>query len=410
MRKITGIAMIVLIISMGMVFAQGSKDAAAKKPEVKELTLWHYFTGTDGSVFEEVVAAYNRDHPEVHINSQFVPREELMKQYTIGLVGKNLPDIGMVDNPDHASFSSMGLFLDISSYVSDWQDKDAFFPGPWKSCEYEGGLYGIPHNSNCLALWYNIDMFNEAGITKVPETWDELYDAAARLTKNGVYGLAISAPKNEEGTFQYLPWLLSSNGSIDELDSPESIKSMAFLTKLVQNGYMSSEVINWTQADVEKQFATERAAMMINGPWNIGTVRNDNPDLKWDLAKIPRDKTFASVLGGENFGIMADATYPDEAWDFIAYISQKDVMTDFCLRGGKFPPRKDAMNENAFWTDDPILSVFTEQMQYAMPRGPHPSWPEISLAISTAMQESFTGAKTPAAAMKDAQAAIAPIL
>jgi multiple sugar transport system substrate-binding protein len=367
-----------------------------------EIQLWHYFSGPDGPWFEKVVSDFNASQSKIKVVSQMVPREELLKQYTIGLVGGNLPDIGMVDNPEHASFAAMGLFLDISDKIKGWEGDGKFFKGPWKSCVYNGKVYGVPHNSNCLALYYNEDMLKAAGV-QPPTTWSELETAAKKLTKPGVFGLAICAIGNEEGTFQYLPWLLSSGATIEKLNSPESIKSLTFLTGLIKKGYMSNEVINWTQADVEKQFATGRAAMMVNGPWNLSAVKTDAPNMNWYLAKIPKDKVYSSVLGGENFGIIANSKHPAEAWEFLKYMSRPDVMENFAKNAGKFPPRADVMNGSTYWKSDRLLKVFTEQMEYAMPRGPHPKWPEISSAIYTAFQEAFTMTKTPEQALQDAQ-------
>jgi multiple sugar transport system substrate-binding protein len=370
--------------------------------EPTEVKLWHYFSGPDAPWFEKVVSDFNASQTKVKVTSQMVPREELLKQYTIGLVGGNLPDIGMVDNPEHASFSAMGLFLDISDRMKGWEGDGKFFKGPWKSCVYQGKVYGIPHNSNCLALYYNTDMLKAAGVTP-PTTWDELTAACKKLTKPGVYGLAICGIGNEEGTFQFLPWILSSGATVEKMDSPESIKSLTYLTDLIKKGYMSSEVINWTQADAEKQFATGRAAMMVNGPWNLSAVKTDAPSMNWNLTKIPKDKVYASVLGGENFGIIYNSKHANEAWEFLKYMSLPNVMESFAMAAGKFPPRSDVMNNSKYWKSDPLLKVFAEQMEFAMPRGPHPKWPEISSAIFTAYQESFTMTKSPTQALKDAQ-------
>jgi len=392
----------------------GSANTAQGKPaEQKEpvtLDLWHYFSEHEGNVFNSMIEKYNTENTKnVKVVSTFVAREDLMKQYTMGAISGDLPDIGMVDNPDHASFIIMGVYQDITDLVNAWGQKDQFFEGPLKSCTFDGKIYGLPHNSNCLALIYNKKLLAEAGIDKVPETWDELKDAARKLTKGDTYGLAISAVKNEEGTFQFMPWFISAGGSIEDLSSPECIKALKFLTDLINEGYMSKDVINWTQADANSQFIGGKAAMQINGPWNIANIRNNAPDLDFGVALVPRDQKHASVLGGENFGICTGAPR-EESFDCLTYILNAENMANYCETAGKFPPRKDALESKEIWTTDPIFSVFAKGMEYAMPRGPHPRWPEISDAMSTAMHEAFTGVKTPEQAMKDAAAKVSDIL
>lgn len=381
---------------------------AAPSGDVVKLDLWHYFSAADGVVFDDFVKKFNDATPEVQVTSTFVSREDLMKQYTMGAVSGELPDIGMVDNPDMASFITMGVYEDITAQVDAWGEKDMFFEGPLKSCTQDGKIYGLPHNSNCLALFYNKTMLAAAGV-EVPTTWDELAAACEKLTQDGVYGLAISAVKNEEGTFQFIPWFLSSNGDIADLGGANTVKALTYLTDLVNNGYMSKDIINWTQGDAKAQFEGGKAAMMVNGPWQVPVLAEEAPDLDYGVALVPKDAKYASVLGGENFGICTGADV-DAGFKFLSFIMSADNSADFCELAGKFPPRSDSMEKKPIWTEDPIYSVFGEAMQYAMPRGPHPRWPEISDAMSTAMHESFTGTKTPQQALTDAAAKVDVLL
>jgi len=316
-----------------------------------------------------------------------------------------LPDLAVMDNPDCAAYAQMGLFADVTSYVSKWSDD--FFPGPWKSGTLNGKVYAVPFTSNCLALFYNVDMLNKAKV-KPPTTWTELRAAAKKLSGHGIYGFGMSAVKSEEGTFQFLPWLLSTGGKYDKLDSKEAIKSFTFLADMVKDGSMPKEVLNWTQADVEKQFAAGKIAMMANGPWNIPAIKSDAPNLKWNVVKLPKDKVFTSVLGGENMGVVKGPNVA-AACKFLEFIGEKKIMKEYSSRFNMFPPRTDVATDPA-WTNDPIMAVFIDEMKYAMPRGPNPRWPEISNAISTALQEVLTGIKTPTAAAKDAQVKVAKIL
>lgn len=387
---------------------KAADTTAAASGSVKKLDLWHYFSGPDGEVFEEFVQKFNDSQTGIVVTPTYVSREDLMKQYTMGAVSGELPDIGMVDNPDMASFITMGVYEDITAQVEAWGDKDKFFEGPLKSCTQDDKIYGLPHNSNCLALFYNKKMLADAGVTP-PTTWTELEDACAKLTKDGTYGLAISAVKNEEGTFQFIPWFLSAGGDIADLGSAACVNSLSYLDGLVEKGYMSKDIINWTQGDAKAQFEGGKAAMMLNGPWQVPVLASEAPDLEYGVTLVPKDVEYSSVLGGENFGICTGADV-DAGFQFLSFILSAENIADFAERGGKFPPRSDAMELKKVWTEDPIYSVFAEAMQYAMPRGPHPRWPEISDAMSTAMHEAFTDTKTAEQAMQDAAVKVKTLL
>ena len=401
-KKITVVWMMSLcMITISLLGILPAADAQTK------ITLWHYYE--DPSGVTELVDAFNKEYAgKIEITAEFLPRAELNKQFTAGVISGKLPDIAVVDNPDHAAYAVMGVFADITDLMKGWPDQSQYFEGPWKSTMYQDKNYGIPLGSNCLALFYNETMLAEAEVS-VPETWDELLATAKKLSAKDRYGLAISAVKNEEGTFQYLPWLLSSGADVEHLDSPEAIKSMAILAQLVKDGSMSQEVINWTQADVRVQFMAGKAAMMVNGPWQIATLKSETPDLKWNVVKIPKDQVFASVLGGENLAICKGAEM-EAAWEFLKFAAQPKVVEEFSIAKGYFPPRKDVATTAAYWNDDPIFKVFMDQMSYAMPRGPHPKWAQISNAMSTALHEALTGVKTPEEAMQNAQKTVAEAL
>ncbi len=379
-------------------------SSTAAPAEKAKVTLWYYWENKDHQqILTDIIKQYNASQNEVEVTNEYYPFADFKKVLSIGLAASKLPDLVLIDNPDHAAYAAMGLFADITDKIKDWPDKEQYFEGPWKSCTLDGKVYGIPFGSNDLALYYNEDMLNKAGV-KPPQTWDELRAAAKKLTGNGVTGLGVSAPKTEEGTFQFMPWILSAGGDLTKIDSPEGIKSFTMISDLVRDGSMSKEVMNWVQSDVLKQFMAGKIAMMFNGPWQVPTLKKDAPDLKWNVTLIPKDKQYASVLGGENWGVV-NGKNVDGTVKFLKYVTQVDVLKSYIGKFGYFPSRKDLASDPEF-TGDPIYKVFIDELQYAQPRGPHPKWPELSNAVSQALQEVIAGAKTPETAAKDAQAKI----
>ena len=391
------------LVLVMLAFALAVSAAPAK------LVLWAYFDGeVQQKTLQATIADFNKSQSDVEVSFEYVPFVNFKQKLTIGLAANDMPDLVFIDNPDNASYAALGAFADISDLVKTWEGNGKFFPGPWKSTLYNGKQYGIPTNSNCLALYYDKKAFKDAGL-KVPETWDQLRAAAKKLTSDKRFGLAISAIKSEEGTFQYLPWVLSTGADVTKVNSAAGVKSLAFLRDLVADKSMSQEIINWTQGDAEKQFATGRAAMMINGPWNLGAVKNDNPNLDYGIANVPRDKQYSSVLGGENLAITKTANRA-AAWTFLKYFCSKENLNKYNRVVGTFPPRTDAIGPTDVWNTDPYLAGFAEQLKTAMPRGPHPRWPEISNAMSEALQKGVLGIMSPQAAMDEAQAKIAKVL
>ena len=368
-----------------------------------DVTIWYYWeTPGHQEALDHIIQEFNGQQDKIKVQAKYVPFADFKKQLSVGASAGELPDIVILDNPDHASYAAMGIFADIT----DRFDVSTYYPGPVNSCTLDGKLYGVPFGSNDLVLFYNEDMLAEAGC-EVPKTWDELLDVATKTTKGNVYGFAHCALQNEEGTFNFLPWVWSAGQTSYEIDSEGGIKALEFEKKLVDAGVFPKEAINWTQGDTMNQFISGNLAMMINGTWQIPTMRSEVPDMKWNVAPIPQDKQQASGLGGENYAVIAGGN-EEAAIAFLQYATSKDTCLYMMDHMGYIS--SDSTIAKDQFQGDPVYQVFVDEMQYANARGPLPEWPDISDAISLAFNKVITGESEAAAAAAEAQATIDSIL
>ena len=262
-----------------------------------EVEVWHYFEH-EAEALNMLAKEYNEMQSDIYVIPTFVSREELMKQYTIGAVSGELPDIGMVDSPDMASYISLGVFEDITSYLEGWEDLEQFYAGPLSSCmDPQGNLYGLPNNSNCLALLCNMELLNAAGFDAPPKTMEEFMAVAEATTdpENGVYGFAMSCIGNEEGTFQFIPWLYGAGATVATVGGEEGIASLQTLQDLAANGWMSKEVVNWGQGDGLNAWVAGKAAMFEAGTWMIANLDGEFKEtVTWDTVSSHLRETWAS--------------------------------------------------------------------------------------------------------------------
>ena len=207
----------------------------------------------------------------------------------------------MIDNPDHSAFAALGVLEDLTDRVKAWGQANAYFDGPWDSTTYQGKNYGIPDNSNCLVLWYNTAFTDPAEIAP-PTNWDEL-KAATALTEGDRFGLAVSGVKSEEGTFQWLPFLWEAGADIPTLNSDGGKAALQLWVDLVKEWlYVARHPWAGRKQDVLAQFQNGKAAMMINGPWQIPTLQKDNPDLKWQVVTLPQGQAGRLDPGRRKYG------------------------------------------------------------------------------------------------------------
>jgi multiple sugar transport system substrate-binding protein len=352
---------------------------------------------------------YNKTHDGKNVKHEYIPHGDYQQQLSTAVAGDNLPDILIVDNPDHARYASMGVLADLTDKISEWGEADKFLEGPWKSTLYEDKNYGIPFYSNALAMFYNKEILKEKGIDNPPENWDELKEVSKQLTDGSTFGFAMAGTSGPEGLFHFLPFLLSTGANYDKLDTPEAAKAFKLLADLVEDGSMNSEMLNWGKGDVLNQFSAGNAAMMVNGPWQISSLEEKSPDLEFGIALLPKDKKYASVLGGENFAI-SNGENEDEAWEFIKWMTEAEQMERFTVGSGQFPSRSDVADSNDHWKSDPHLSVFLEAVKNAQPRGPHPEWNKIADVIQNSVQNTITGTTTAEESAKSAAEQVKEIM
>ena len=368
-----------------------------------DVTIWYYWE-TEGhqKALGHIIEEFNNSQDSITVEAKYVPFADFKKQLSIGASADELPDLVILDNPDHAAYAAMGIFADIT----DKFDVSNYYEGPVNSCTLDGKLYGVPFGSNDLVLFYNEDMLKEAGC-EVPTTWDELLEAAKATTTDTVSGFAHCALQNEEGTFNFLPWVWSTGATSYEINSEGGIKALTFEKELVDSGAMTKEAINWTQGDTMHQFIAGNLAMMINGTWQIPTMREEVPDLNWNVAPIPQDKEQASGLGGENYAVIAGGN-EDAAVKFLEYATTPETCL-YMMNAMGYISADSTIAENQFEGDD-VYQVFVDEMQYAHARGPLPEWPSISDAISLAFNKVITGESSPEDAAAEAQATIDGII
>lgn len=291
---------------------------------------------------------------------------EAMRAFSTG----QAPDIIAVDNPEHALFASRGAFLDLTDLIakSEVVKVENYFPGPLASTMWDGKNYGIPKATNTIALYYNKDMFRAKGLDpdKPPQTWDELVEAARKLTdpSANVYGLAFSAKANEEGTFQFLPWAQMAGASYENINADGAVKALDTWKLIIDEKLASPDTLTRGQWDSTGTFNSGNAAMAISGPWELDRMIAE-AKFDWGVALLPVPQEGAersSAMGDFNWAIFASTQHPQEAFKVLEYFVSQDnrMFKDF----GQLPARSDiAIPETGEPKKDAALKVFVEQLK-----------------------------------------------
>lgn len=379
----------------------------------KELTVWHYYTeGGKLDSLNTIKEEFEEENPDYEVVYTYIPRDEMDKQYSMGAVSGELPDIMLVDICTAAVYVEMGICADITDYFNEWEDKDKFLEQPMSAMSKDGKIYGIPQNVNSLAVYYDKAAFKDAGIESEPTTWDELLDVCATLKEKypDKFPFGFSANDNEEGTFQFLPFFFSTGATLEEFGSDAGVKALDLWKTMVDEGYVSKDVVSWGQSEVKSQFEAGNVLMEVNGSWDIAQMKIDVPDKEIGVFQIPKDSEYASILGGEGFAMSTSCEDPEIGWNYLKTLGSGKNIAEFAEASACFPARTDGEEYSDYWTSDEQMAVFNEAVKNAKVRGPHARWTEISEEISGAIQAVLTGAKDAKTAMGEAQEKINSIM
>jgi multiple sugar transport system substrate-binding protein len=393
MKKSTAIAS-AAILALPLALASCSGAAPSSDADAGTITVMDYYNNEPdktmiGEAIDECAATIG-----ITVKRTTVPGKDLIQKVLQQASSKTLPDVLMLDNPDVQQIAATGGLTPFSQLGLD---ASGSAQGMIDAGTYEGELYGLAPTANTLGLFYNKTLLAEKGITP-PATWDELKSAAAALTSGDQYGVAFSAIATYEGSWQFLPFMWTNGGDETDLTSPEVAEALQLWVDLVKSGSASDGVINWSQSDVKDQFLAGKAAMMINGPWQIPALDAD-ASIEWGSVQVPVNKagqTPVAPLGGELWTIpqTGDKAKQANAAQLVECLTSDDTEMKLATQRFTVPVRTSLAGD--YVAEMPSMEAFVTQVENARSRTGElgEEWPKAATQIYTAIQLALTGQAT----------------
>jgi multiple sugar transport system substrate-binding protein len=379
-------------------------SGGASSATVESLTVLDYYTDDPGhSQIGDQLSKCGTSIGVGKIDHQSVPGPTLIQKVLQQASSKSLPDVLMLDNPDIQQIAETGALAPLEDYGIK---ADGFAPGPVSAATYEGKLYGLQPGANTIAIFYNKDILDKAGV-KPPTTWDELKGAAKKLTVGKQYGFAFNATADYEGAWQFLPPMWTNGGDETNLTSPEVAGALQLWKDLVNDGSASKSVVNWKQADVNDQFIAGKAAMMLNGPWQIPALQKAK--INYGVVPFPVNtsgQTSTAPLGGEAWTVplTSDEAKMTKAAELVKCMNTDENQMLRAKQGGLVPTKLALAAQ--FKSEVPSMGGFVDAVGSARARTGKlgAKWPDTAKTIYTGVQLVLTGQAAPAEAMAKAGA------
>lgn len=369
------------------------------------IIMWDYLA--EGSDAAELIKSYEKIHPNIKIDREYIPFSDIKNKLVFAMVKGELPDVLLIDDLLHQTLSSAGILYDLTDEVSDWGQSGEFLRESWETCTYEDKVFGVPMGIHNLALFYNKDLLNHAGI-RPPKNWTELVKAAEKLTTDDVVGFQVTAVNNQQSVYAFMPFLWQNGSDIEGLNSDSTVESVKLWKNMLDEGHMPQEVLTeGTQALLNK-FNQGKVAMMANASWQV-KILNENGKINWGVVKLPGNKEEATSLGGENWAITATSANKEAAWDFIRFAQEPQNLKPLLLRTGRLPARKDLIGEPE-WQTDRNMKVFLDSLEMSRRHKYGVNYPQITLYLQDMLQQALSGYKSPEEAVEEAYIKIKPLL
>lgn len=412
-------SLVVLITCLALFLVGCGSQSNGSEGKEKVLEMW---TRESSELnVKAAVEAFNAQDRGFKVKVKAIPNANFTDKLVSALASGSGPDILSIDLVFAPYFSSIGALNDLSDFYDSLKFKDEMMDSMVKTGQYDGKQFALPFSADVSALFYNKKHFEEAGLdpNNPPKTWDELKEAAKKLTINDRYGYTFAGADVGGQVFTFLPYIwgnggdvLSEDGKKAVINSPESIEAMQYYVDLVVNEKVTPEgVPNYSWSQSQDAFTSEKASMLITGNFFLRILSQDYPDLDWGLTLIPKNEggSHSSFAGGELVGVPTSSKYVEEAKEFIKYALTEDVQVEVFAKEGGIPVREDLF-ENKYFTEEPRYQVFTEALKVA--KTPYSlQYNEIfSQPVLSSIQRALKGEVTPEEAFKSAEAEINKIL
>ncbi len=359
-----------LIIALGLTLIFSISHVGAV-----EIEYWQYTYKTRVEAIDKLISSFEAENPGIRVKHTNFPYADYRKKVAIAVSAGDGPDIVQLYYGWLNDYRESGLIQPLpKNEFPHSKIEDEFF-GMVKSMKVNGDYWGLPTAVRSLALFYNKDLFTEAGISGPPETLADFVDAAKKMTKkdsSGNYlqiGFAVDTDGQDHHWWREILTRLyggqpySNDGKKIAYNSDAGIKALKFITDLEKSHKVGS---NGFMNRGQDAFKSGKAGMEIDGSFRISTF-NKAKDLNFGIAELPGHygkrynfssywvNGISSKAKGEKF---------EAAIKFLKHVTTEDAMQLWLDTVGELPakPRIALVERNK---KHPHYGAFIKGLSYA---------------------------------------------
>jgi multiple sugar transport system substrate-binding protein len=354
----------------------------------------------------EVVSAFNEAQTKAHVTYKELPPPSSSTEVHQGLVQQLArrngdPDVFTLDIIWIAEFAAAKWALPLDQYFKD--STGEYFPGMVQACTWQDKLVALPWFVDSGMLYYRKDL----GIT-APSTWDELIASAKQATGSGKakFGFLWQAKQAEVLVCDLVSFIGSNGGAILQSDGKTvaiadepAIQAVQLMYDLINKDQITpADVLSWDEEPSRRPFTGGEAAFLRNWSyvWKIAQSEAESKVVD-QVAVVPLphfpDKKSAAALGGYQYGINASSKKREAAVEFVRWMSSPETQLRFATQLGLCPTRAAVFERPEIGTEQPFMQQLKDVFLGAIPRPVTPKYPQVTLALQSAVSTALTNGK-----------------
>ncbi len=386
-------------------------DSIATSPDGRTiLTFWHTYNDQEEQVLRAIIKDWEGANPKFTVRPVRIPFDGHKAKLRTALTVGQGPDMARVDWSFVCELARKNSVVDLDT-LGFAKIRDQYLAAPLETAYIDGKYYGIPDQSTCVAMFYNRQMFRDAGLLPedpsapvVPQTWEEFIEVGKKLTDKSKdqYAFAMTNTLWWNLPFfnSYGARIISEDGKKCVIDSEAAVQTLEMMASLVNEHKIEAGAWRPGAISPEQGFVNGKYAMIFMGPWNLAKFANTKMD--YGVGLIPGGtKGTSTNVGGTDVVIFKGTKYAAECYNFLSFFTNAENQKRWCSELNQLPINLGAYDLVSF--EDPHLMMFMEQMKHA---GPNPVVKDYSLLedlINPEVEAVLSGQKTAKEALAAAQ-------
>lgn len=371
--------MVIFVTLLALLFGLSATPTFAATQTIR---FWGHSNSAFTAANETLIKDFEKQNPGIKVVYETFPYDNFVPKLQTAFGSRTEADVvemfGMWVEP----YAKAGQLAPVpASVMSKTQLERTYFDAPLRGFAYKGKYYGLPREFNLEngGMIINKALFDQAGIKPEFTNWDEVIAAARKLTKTEggrITQAGFHFLQGDPVNFFFYSLILQQGGKLFDKDgvhvkltTPEGYRAMQFMVDFVQKHKVTSVELPMASP----AFYQGISAMYHRGPWIIGVVKQDYPQLKWDYVTLPsftKNPPYFTAESGWGLVVSQRCKNKDAAWKFVKFMASKAPSRQWNIKTFTLPAYKELATDPAFLKAMPELKPSLGILQYGRFIGP----------------------------------------